>query len=109
MLSPFQRLNLSPISQTDNSTIFGVSFKTPDQHGIFNFRINYRRPFLTDVDEKRQVTVRHFAHDEYPRSWEISGAWVWIGGIWMTVFGWLAFCALWLYSAPTERSTKKMQ
>jgi hypothetical protein len=30
MLSPFHRLNLSPISQTANSTIFGVAFKTPD-------------------------------------------------------------------------------
>jgi oligosaccharyltransferase complex subunit beta len=109
MLSPFQRLNLSPIAQTANSTIFGVAFRTPDQHGIFNFRINYRRPFLTNIDEKRQVTVRHFAHDEWPRSWQISGAWVWIGGIWITVAGWLAFVALWLYSAPTERSVKKTQ
>ncbi|KAF1941379.1 dolichyl-diphosphooligosaccharide-protein glycosyltransferase [Clathrospora elynae] len=109
MLSPFQRLNLSPIAQTANATIFGVAFKTPDQHGIFNFRLNYRRPFLTNVDEKRQVTVRHFAHDEWPRSWQISGAWVWIGGIWVTVLGWVAFVAVWLYSAPSERSVKKTQ
>jgi oligosaccharyltransferase complex subunit beta len=34
---------------------------------------------------------------------------VWIGGIWITVAGWLAFVALWLYSAPTERSVKKTQ
>ncbi|OAL51846.1 Dolichyl-diphosphooligosaccharide-protein glycosyltransferase 48kDa subunit [Pyrenochaeta sp. DS3sAY3a] len=109
MLSPFHRLNLSPISQTANATIFGVSFKTPDQHGIFNFRINYRRPFLTNVDEKRQVTVRHFAHDEWPRSWQISGAWVWIGGIWVTVLGWVGFVAVWLYSKPTEAGVKKTQ
>ncbi|KAF9696825.1 hypothetical protein EKO04_005611 [Ascochyta lentis] len=109
MLSPFHRLNLSPVSQTANSTIFGVAFKTPDQHGIFNFRVNYRRPFVTNIDEKRQVTVRHFAHDEWPRSWQISGAWVWIGGIWVTVAGWLAFVAVWLYSAPSEKSVKKTQ
>ncbi|KAF1958036.1 Dolichyl-diphosphooligosaccharide-protein glycosyltransferase 48kDa subunit [Byssothecium circinans] len=109
MLSPFHRLNLTPISQTANSTIFGVSFKTPDQHGIFNFRINYRRPFLTNIDEKRQVTVRHFAHDEWPRSWQINGAWPWISGIWVTVGGFVAFVALWLYSAPTEKTVKKTQ
>ncbi|KAL6710469.1 oligosaccharyl transferase glycoprotein complex, beta subunit [Coniothyrium glycines] len=109
MLSPFQRLDLSPISQTSDATIFGVAFRTPDQHGIFNFRVNYRRPFLTNIDEKRQVTVRHFAHDEWPRSWQISGAWVWIGGIWVTVAGWLAFVALWLYSAPSQQSVKKTQ
>ncbi|KAF2758947.1 dolichyl-diphosphooligosaccharide-protein glycosyltransferase [Pseudovirgaria hyperparasitica] len=109
MLSPFHRLNLSPVSQTPESTIYGVHFKTPDQHGIFNFRVNYKRPFLTNVDEKRQVTVRHFAHDEWPRSYAISGAWVWISGIWITIAGWLAFVALWLYSAPTEKSVKKNQ
>ncbi|KAF2019774.1 Dolichyl-diphosphooligosaccharide-protein glycosyltransferase 48kDa subunit [Aaosphaeria arxii CBS 175.79] len=109
MLSPFHRLNLTPISKTANATIFGVSFKTPDQHGIFNFRVNYRRPFLTNIEEKRQVTVRHFAHDEWPRSWQISGAWVWIGGIWVTVFGWLAFVAVWLWSAPAEKTVKKTQ
>ncbi|KAH9861430.1 hypothetical protein J1614_011176 [Plenodomus biglobosus] len=109
MLSPFHRLNLSPIAQTANATIFGVAFKTPDQHGIFNFRINYRRPFLTNIDEKRQVTVRHFAHDEWPRSWQISGAWVWIGGIWVTVAGWLAFVVVWLYSAPAKSGVKKTQ
>jgi oligosaccharyltransferase complex subunit beta len=107
MLSPFHRLNMSPVYETKNSTIYGVSFKTPDQHGIFNFRVNYRRPFLTNVDEKRQVTVRHFAHDEWPRSWQISGAWVWIGGIWITVFGWIAFVAVWLYSAPAEAAKVK--
>jgi len=109
MLSPFQRLNLSPVAQTANATIFGVGFRTPDQHGIFNFRVNYRRPFVTTIDEKRQVTVRHFAHDEYPRSFQISGAWVWIGGIWVTVLGWLAFVALWLYSAPSNQTIKKTQ
>ena len=111
MLSPYQRLNLARVETADDksSSAYAVSFRLPDQHGIFNFRINYRRPFVTNVDEKRQVTVRHFAHDEWPRSWEISGAWVWIGGIWVTVAGWVAFVAVWLYSAPAEKSVKKTQ
>lgn len=102
MLSPFHRLPLKAVGQTANSTIFSTTFKLPDQHGIFNFRVEYRRPFLTYVDEKREVTVRHFAHDEWPRSFVISGAWPWIAGIWMTVAGWLAFVALWLYSEPAK-------
>jgi len=100
MLSPFHRVPLKILATTPNSTIFGTSLTLPDQHGIFNFRVNYKRPFLTSVDEKRQFTLRHFAHDEYPRSWAISGAWTWIAGIWVTVFGWVAFVALWLWSAP---------
>jgi oligosaccharyltransferase complex subunit beta len=108
MLSPFHRLNLDPILETPNSTIYSTSFTLPDQHGIFNFRVNYKRPFFTNIDEKRQVTVRHFAHDEWPRSWMISGAWVWIAGIWMTVIGWIGFVAIWLWSVPRrEEGTKK--
>jgi oligosaccharyltransferase complex subunit beta len=63
------------------------------------------------MDIKEEVTVRHFAHDEWPRSWEISAGWVWIAGIWITVTGWLAFVALWLWSEPSvdPRHTKKMQ
>ncbi|MDI1492171.1 MAG: oligosaccharyl transferase glycoprotein complex, beta subunit [Ramalina farinacea] len=111
MLSPFYRLNLVPMSQTSQSTLYRASFKLPDQHGIFRFEVNYKRPFLTNLDVKREVTVRHFAHDEWPRSWEISGGWVWIAGVWTTVVAWVAFVGLWLWSEPItrERSGKKLQ
>lgn len=110
MLSPFHRLNLTPISSTSTSTTYGTSFVLPDQHGIFSFRVNYKRPLLTSVDEKRQVSVRHFAHDEWPRSYVISGAWPWLSGIGATVVGWLFFCAIWVYSQSVERKgVKKTQ
>lgn len=111
MLSPYHRLDLIPISQTPNSTIFSSTFKLPDQHGIFSFRVNHKRPFLTNVDIKREVTVRHFAHDEWPRSWEISAGWVWIAGVWITVAGWVAFVGIWLWSEPAYEQSKgkKMQ
>lgn len=100
MLSPFQRLPLTPTSHTPNSTTFATTFQLPDQHGIFAFKVNYKRPFLTSIEEKSQVTVRHFAHDEWPRSWVITGAWPWIAGLWSVVGGFLAFVALWLYAEP---------
>jgi oligosaccharyltransferase complex subunit beta len=100
MLSPFHRLALEPVSQTSNSTFFSTTFTLPDQHGIFAFKVNYKRPFLTNVDVKREVTVRHFAHDEWPRSWMISGGWVWIAGVWVTIAGWITFVAIWLWSEP---------
>ncbi|KAA6414160.1 MAG: Dolichyl-diphosphooligosaccharide- glycosyltransferase subunit [Lasallia pustulata] len=111
MLSPFHRLNLQPISTTANSTLFSASFRVPDQHGIYAFRVNYKRPFWTNMDVKREVTVRHFAHDEWPRSWEISAGWVWIAGVWSTAAGWVVFVAIWLYSEPTfsPSAGKKMQ
>lgn len=103
MLSPFHRLNLNPstTTPTKNATMYTTSFPLPDQHGIFNFFLEYRRPFYTNVEEKRTVTVRHFAHDEWPRSFVISGAYPWISGIGVTVTGWLAFVGLWLFSRPS--------
>lgn len=110
MLSPFQRLNLKPTISSEDSTTYSVSFKLPDQHGIFNFLVNYKRPFFSNVFEKNTVSVRHFAHDEWPRSWVISGAWPWISGIAVTITGWLSFCAIWLYSSPPkQRESKKKQ
>ncbi|KAI0967890.1 Dolichyl-diphosphooligosaccharide--protein glycosyltransferase subunit WBP1 [Xylaria arbuscula] len=107
MLSPFYRLPLNPTISSEDSTTYSVSFKLPDQHGIFNFLVNYKRPFLSNVFEKNTVSVRHFAHDEWPRSFVISGAWPWIAGIGVTVTGWLAFCAVWLYSAPPAKGESK--
>jgi oligosaccharyltransferase complex subunit beta len=114
MLSPFHRLELTPETarSTPESTAYTVHFRLPDQHGIFNFKVNYKRPFLSNVEEKNTVSVRHMAHDEWPRSFAISGAWPWIAGIGVTVAGWLAFCAVWMYSAPPlthKGETKKTQ
>ncbi|KAI2632887.1 Dolichyl-diphosphooligosaccharide--protein glycosyltransferase subunit WBP1 [Xylaria nigripes] len=107
MLSPFYRLKLNPTVSSEDSTTYSVSFKLPDQHGIFNFLVNYKRPFLSNVFEKNTVSVRHFAHNEWPRSFVISGAWPWIAGISVTVVGWLGFCAVWLYSAPEKGGESK--
>ncbi|EHK99111.1 putative Dolichyl-diphosphooligosaccharide--protein glycosyltransferase 48 kDa subunit [Glarea lozoyensis 74030] len=113
MLSPFHRLPLKAVKTTSTGTVYTTSFKLPDQHGIFNFKVNYKRPFYTNVEEKNTVTVRHFAHDEWPRSWVITGAWPWIAGIGATVTGWVAFVALWLWSKPVplklSKSGKKLQ
>ena len=107
MLSPFHRLDLQPSLVTDSATVFSTSFTLPDQHGIFNFKINYKRPFLSNVEEKNTVSVRHMAHDEWPRSYVISGAWPWISGIGATIVGFVGFSVIWLYSKPAVTSGKK--
>lgn len=107
MLSPFHRIDLLPLSQTADAAVFGTSFTLPDQHGIFNFKVNYKRPFTTYLEEKRTVSVRHMAHDEWPRSYVISGAWPWLSGIAATATGFVAFCAVWMYSKPTDKVPAK--
>lgn len=107
MLSPYQRLTLQPshtiLTPGKNATLFTTTFHLPDQHGIFNFRFNYKRPLLSPIDEKRTVTVRHFAHDEFPRSFAILGAYPWIVGIVAVMVGWFGFVVVWLYSSPSEK------
>lgn len=109
MLDPYYRVSLLPTETKAESRVYSTSFLVPDQHGVFAFKVNYKRPFITYLEEKYTVTVRHFAHDEYTRSWDISAAWVWIAGIAVTVAGWTVFCALWLWSKPSETSVKKTQ
>ncbi|KAH6628465.1 Dolichyl-diphosphooligosaccharide--protein glycosyltransferase subunit WBP1 [Chaetomium tenue] len=116
MLSPFHRLALKPDNNSNNNgasdaAVYSTTFKLPDQHGIFNFKINHKRPFLSNVEEKNTVSVRHMAHDEWPRSFVITGAWPWIAGVGVTVAGWVGFCALWMYSAPVggKGGVKKTQ
>lgn len=107
MLSPFHRLPLLPKLVTETATIFGQDLTLPDQHGIFNFMVDYKRPLSTYIEEKRTVSVRHMAHDEWPRSFVISGAWPWLSGIATTVTGFVAFCAIWMYSKPPAKGGKK--
>ncbi|KLP07223.1 related to oligosaccharyltransferase 48K subunit [Fusarium fujikuroi] len=102
MLSPFHRISLKPIHVGEDETVYGTDFVLPDQHGIFNFMVNYKRPFLTNVEEKRTVSVRHMAHDEYPRSYVINGAWPGLTGISATIVGFLSFCIVWMYSQPVK-------
>lgn len=110
MLSPHYRIPLTPLEVKQNSTVFGTTFTIPDVYGVFTFRVNYKRPFLTNIDEKHTVTVRHYAHDEYPRSWTISGAWPWIAGLWSVIGGFVMFVGVWLYcETPKETGLKKTQ
>lgn len=103
MLSPFHRIDLKPAGISQHAATFTTNFTIPDQHGIFNFKINYKRPFLTYIEAKNSVSVRHMAHDEWPRSFVISGAWPWLSGILVTVVGFLAFSAIWMYSQPVKK------
>ncbi|KAM0549885.1 hypothetical protein ACHAPJ_009132 [Fusarium lateritium] len=111
MLSPFHRIKLNPVQENEHETVFSTDFVLPDQHGIFNFKVNYKRPFLTNVEEKNTVSVRHLAHDEFPRSYVINGAWPGLTGIWATIIGFLAFSIVWMYSQPVKTPTgaKKTQ
>ncbi|CRK42571.1 hypothetical protein BN1708_016933, partial [Verticillium longisporum] len=103
MLSAYHRRNLKPVHSDLKAATYETTFDLPDQHGVYNFLTNYKRPFLSNVYEKNTVTVRHMAHDEFTRSYAITGAWTPLGGIVITVLGFLSFSAVWMYSAPAKQ------
>lgn len=113
MLSALHRIPIKKIKRASSETagIFRVTFRVPDHHGVYNFITNYKRPFLSNFEEKHSVTVRHMAHDEYPYSYEIPAAWPYLAGIGVTCVGWLAFVAIWMFNKPAQQAAdaKKKQ
>lgn len=112
MLDPYIRTPLLIDSSSDSETIYSKTFMLPDHYGVFNFKVRHHVPGYTYVYERKQFTIRHRQHNEYPRF--ISGAWSYYLG-WISVsIGFLVFCAVWLYHAPTATTaqpgdTKKNQ
>jgi hypothetical protein len=59
--------------------------------------LDYQRAGLSYLLDKRIVTVRHLANDEYKRSWLIPNAWVYIASAGFVVVMWLVFVINFLY------------
>lgn len=108
MLSPFHRLQLKPQrrASTEWEGVYSVTFTIPDHHGVYNFMTNYKRPFLSNVEEKRTVTVRHMAHDEFAYSHEIPAAWPYASGIFVTCAGWMIFVVVWMFNKPVRQASQ---
>ena len=103
MMDPFIRTALIPRSSLVDSTrkTLGVDFVAPDRHGMFKFRVDYKRRGVSFLHIEDVVSVRPFRHDEYPRY--ITAAWPYYATSWSVMIGWLAFCALWLWSKPIQQ------
>jgi len=101
-LDPYYRLFLTHSTASPNSTTYSTTLLLPDRHGVYTLSLVYKRPGLTFLEEKTTITVRHMAHDEYARSWEISSAWVYMTGLASIIIGWICFVAIWLWSASDQ-------
>ncbi|CDK26472.1 unnamed protein product [Kuraishia capsulata CBS 1993] len=109
MLDPYQRVNANVTSSDEEKTLFTAVFQIPDQHGMFTFSVDYKRPGLSFIDEKIVVPVRHLANDEYPRSWEITNSWVYLTSAVAVIIVWFAFVTVFIFSgkAPLVEDGKK--
>ncbi|KTW26079.1 hypothetical protein T552_02972 [Pneumocystis carinii B80] len=64
MLDPYIRTALKETSRISNSSIYSTTFSLPDHYGIFHFKVNYKRPGLSYIEERSTITIRHYRHDE---------------------------------------------
>lgn len=115
MLDPYQRLNLTPLgeaSSTENGPldtyVYFANFTIPDQHGMFTFELDYKRPGLSYLVDKRIVAVRHLANDEYKRSYAITNSWFYIASAMFVVFGWLLFVVNFMYVSKVDKTKKDL-
>jgi oligosaccharyltransferase complex subunit beta len=107
MLDPYYRVTLDKVAEDESEAVYGTEFKIPDQHGMFTFRFDYKRPGLSFVQESEIVTIRHVANDEWPRSWELTNSWVYVASAGSVVVAWLAFVIFYLYLGESTADDKK--
>lgn len=107
MLDPYQRLNLNISSKSDMDSIYSAFFQIPDQHGMFKFKVDYKREGLTYLVMEDIVPVRHLANDEFQRSWEIPNSSVYLAGYGVVTIGWLFFVVIFILSSGKNVDNEK--
>ncbi|CAK9435599.1 uncharacterized protein LODBEIA_P03260 [Lodderomyces beijingensis] len=116
MLDPYQRLNLKPlgpVSSTENGTTldtyaYFANFTIPDHHGMFTFELDYKRKGLSYILDKKVVTVRHLANDEFKRSWDITNSWLYIASTVFVIVAWYFFVMTYIYVGKSNTAKKNV-
>lgn len=112
MLDPYIRTALKKVesaskgskgSSESNKRSYEVVFKAPDVYGIFQFRVMFRRPALSTLLVKEQVSVRPFRHNEYERF--ITSAYPYYTAAFAMMAGVFVFSFFFLYSSTTATAT----
>lgn len=105
MIDPYYRLTLAR-GKKENITRWYTTgdFRLPDHHGVFTFQVDYKRAGLTFVSVSDAKAIRHLAHDEYPRSWEITNAGVYLSGIFAVIFAWIIFVIFFVSTSKVNTS-----
>ncbi|KAK6460402.1 oligosaccharyl transferase beta subunit precursor [Scheffersomyces coipomensis] len=116
MLDPYQRLNLLPLGPaasieggSDLDTyVYYTNFTLPDHHGMFTFELDYKRVGLSFLEDKKIVTVRHLANDEFKRSWDITNSWLYIASAALVIVAWFLFVVNYIYISKTDDEKKNI-
>ncbi|KAJ2355038.1 oligosaccharyl transferase glycoprotein complex, beta subunit [Coemansia sp. RSA 2618] len=102
MLDPYVRTTLNHTHADDSAdvTTYRGDVRLPDRYGTFTFRVNYKRPGLSNVDVRDVVGIRPPRHDEYPRF--LTAAYPYYASALALAVGFLGLSAVWLWSAEPK-------
>lgn len=100
MLDAYVRKTLTPPSTASSKGLYSTTFTVPDVYGIYHFRVMYRRPALSLIYLREQVSVRPFLHNEYERF--ILSAYPYYSSAFSMMAGVFVFALLFLYAKPTQ-------
>lgn len=109
-VDPYYRINLTLVSNNGNGTVAKYTtnnFKLPNRHGMFKFITEYARNGLSTIKDEDIKAIRHLANDEYPRSWEITNAWVYLTANAVVIVSFIAFVILFLTNTNVTSLKKK--
>jgi len=95
MLDPYIRKTMEC---ADPSTGLHVAkFTSPDNYGIFKFRVMYRRPGYSTLHSETQVSIRPFKHNEYERF--LSSAYPYYAAAVSSLIAFFLFVVIFLFSS----------
>ncbi|KGG52582.1 subunit beta (Wbp1) of oligosaccharyltransferase complex [Mitosporidium daphniae] len=96
---------VASVSDTD-AVLYGSSI-IPDRTGISTLRLFYLRKGYCSIDESMTITLRHYAHDEYPTKFVL--AYPYYASVFSCLFA-IVFVSLFLilYKKPEEKDRRKL-
>jgi len=98
MLDPYYRI---PLGYDSAKSQYRTEFKVPNQHGVFHFKVTYRKPGFTFLEAATKVPVRPFKHNEFERYlFDASPYYVTVFG---TLFAFFVFLVYFLYDSPNKK------
>lgn len=106
MLDPYVTASLratETVGGARPATRYEAQLRLPDRHGVFSFKVNWKRHGLSYILTSDNVPVRPYNHDEYPRM--LSSSWPYVSGAFSTIAAFVVFVAVWLYLSDGKSKT----
>jgi len=97
MLDPYYRI---PLKYDSKEGQYVAEFKIPDKHGVFQFKVIYRKPGYTFLEAATKIPVRPFKHNEYERY--LFEAFPYYVSVFGTLVGFYVFLVYFLYDSPRK-------